>query len=130
MPKNFGSFVEMVDNRGSRPTVTLITGMILTADLVIGADGVRLKMLASVLGSSNVETVASAMYAYRATVPARKMRENPTTGAFLDDANTDCWIGHQRHIMACRIRGGEMYSLVMSHLDSAPVSKWNEPGGP
>ena len=56
------------------------------------------------------------------------MRLDADTAQLMDDANANCWIGHQRHTMAYPIRNGAMYNLVMSHPGKASVGKRNEPG--
>lgn len=98
------------------------------ADLVVGADGIRSKVRESILGDDNVDTVDSSNCAYRATVPKDLMLADPEVAHLMSDVNSNCWIGHQRHIMAYPIRNGEMYNLVMSHPGKAAVGRWNEPG--
>lgn len=121
------SFVEKVADQPT-PSVTLSNGEILNADIIIGADGIRSKIRESILENENVEIADSTNCAYRATVPNELMRKDVDTARLMDDINANCWIGHQRHIMAYPIRNGEMYNLVMSHPGKAQVGKWNEPG--
>ena len=120
------SFVDKVDE--TAPSVTLINGETINADIIVGADGIRSKIRESILGSQNVEVTDSTNCAYRATVPNELMRKDAETAQLMDDINANCWIGHQRHIMAYPIRNGAMYNLVMSHPGKASVGRWNEPG--
>ena len=120
----------MVHDDGQRPVVMLRNGTHLTADIVVGADGIRSKTRSSILGEDHtiVKVMDSSQCAYRATVPAEVMRENPATEALLSDTSANCWVGDGRHIMAYPIMGGGMYNLVLPHQGRASVGAWNEPG--
>lgn len=120
------SFVQSVDE--NFPSVTLANGRIMTADIIVGADGIRSKAREAILGAEDVQAQDSSNCAYRATVPREAMISDPEVAHLMSDINSNCWIGHQRHIMAYPIRDGEMYNLVMSHPGKAAVGKWNEPG--
>lgn len=113
----------------SRSSVTLRTGRTLTCDLVVGADGIRSKTRTAVLPTNNVHANPSSNCSYRATVPAEVMLADPEISHLLTDINANCWIGHQRHVMAYPIRQGAMYNLVLSHpAGNAEPGMWNEPG--
>ncbi|KAM0330635.1 hypothetical protein ACHAQA_003585 [Verticillium albo-atrum] len=112
----------------STPSVILKDGTIMAADMIVGADGIRSKVRQAILGAEDVKPVDSSNCAYRATVPRGAMLADPEIAHLMSDINSNCWIGHQRHIMAYPIRNGEMYNLVMSHPGQAAVGKWNEPG--
>lgn len=118
--------VERVDESG--PTVIMKTGETMTADIIVGADGIKSKTRESILGSDNLDPMDSRDCVYRATVPKDLVLEDPTTAQLISDVNANCWIGYQRHIMAYPICDGEMYNLIMVHPGQASVSKWNEPG--
>ncbi|KAM0425560.1 hypothetical protein ACHAPT_009091 [Fusarium lateritium] len=122
-----GSPVESVDV--DLPSVTLVGGKTLTADLVVGADGIRSKTRAALLGDRNVEPNDSANCSYRATVPVEAMSADPEVSHLMIDINANSWIGPDRHIMAYPIRQGAMYNMVLSHPGGvAAAGKWNEPG--
>lgn len=123
------SFVQSVDDSGPSPSVTVSTGKTYSGHLIVGADGIRSSVRASILGSDNVSPTDSPNCAFRATVPRAAMEYDPAVAHLIDDVNANCWIGGDRHIMAYPMRpGGEMYNLVMSHPGKAAVGKWNEPG--
>lgn len=123
------SFVAKVDEDVEQgPTVILADGRTISADLVVGADGVRSRVRQSILGDEDVQPLDSPNCAYRATVPGDLMRQDPEIAHLMDDINANCWIGGDRHIMAYPMRRGELYNLVMSHPGKAAVGKWNEPG--
>jgi salicylate hydroxylase len=126
------SFVLNVQDEASSssagPSVTLADGRTLTADIIVGADGIRSKVRESILGPEDVQPRDSTNCAYRATVPGKVMRADPQIAHLMDDINANCWIGPGRHIMAYPMRGGELYNLVMSHPASIPADRWSEPG--
>lgn len=110
-------------------TVILETGEKYTADLIIGADGIRSRVRdTAVVTEEVVAPLPSSNCAYRATIPRDVMLADPVISHLMTDVNSNCWIGYRRHIMAYPIRNGEMYNIVMSHPGQASVGKWNEPG--
>jgi len=122
-----GSPIERVEEGEDSPSVVLKDGQQFKADVVVGADGIRSKTRRSIL-KENIEAINSRNCAYRATVPAKIMNSDPVIAHLMTDINSNCWIGHERHIMAYPIRNGELYNLVMSHPGQASVGRWNEPG--
>ncbi|KAJ4169050.1 hypothetical protein NW754_010982 [Fusarium falciforme] len=111
------------------PSITLLSGETLTADLVVGADGIRSKTRAALLGDRDVQPNDAANCSYRATVPAGAMNADPQVSHLMTDVNANCWIGPDHHIMAYPIRQGAMYNMVLSHPGGiAAAGKWNEPG--
>ncbi|GAB7347511.1 hypothetical protein MBLNU459_g4412t1 [Dothideomycetes sp. NU459] len=109
-------------------SVELEDGSVLCADLVVGADGIRSKVRASILGDEDVSATPSPNCAYRATVPRAKMMSDPRSAALMTSPAANCWLGEGRHIMAYPIRAGSEFNIVMSHPGQASVGKWNEPG--
>lgn len=100
----------------------------MAADLVTGADGIRDKAREAILVADSVHATDSSNCAFQATPPKELMLSDPDVAHLMSDINANCWVGHQRHIMAYPIRNSEMYNLVMSHPGKAAVGKWNEPG--
>jgi salicylate hydroxylase len=118
--------VETVDEHG--PIVVLKNGQQLSADLVVGADGIRSRTRKSILKKNAVEAVDSPNSAYRATVPVDVMLSDPKISHLMADVNSNLWFGHERHIIAYPIRQGTIYNVFKSHPGNAIVGRWNEPG--
>ncbi|CAH0041864.1 unnamed protein product [Clonostachys rhizophaga] len=118
--------VDSVDEAG--PSVKLANGDVLTGDLIVGADGIKSRTRASILGNENPEPVDSPDCAYRAVISREAMLKDPETAVLMDDVNCNCWIGEQGHIMAYPIDNGQAYNVVMPHPGKATLGKWNEPG--
>lgn len=112
----------------SEPSVKLQGGETLFADLIVGADGIRSRTRETAFEWEGVvEPRPSANCAFRATIPAVIMNADPELRPLMD-SQYNCWIGHQRHVMAYPIRNCQMYNIVMSFPGKAAIGKWNEPG--
>jgi salicylate hydroxylase len=110
-------------------TIKLRDSNTLTADLIVGADGIRSKVRRTGIPEQIIEASPSSNCSWRATVPAKLMQADPKVAHLLTDINANCWIGPGRHIMAYPIRQGRRYNLVMSHpTGDAEPGMWNEPG--
>jgi salicylate hydroxylase len=121
---HLGVPVDSVDDTGT--TVNLVGGRKIHADIIVGADGIKSKVRHSIMG--HIEPLDSPNCAFRATIAAEVMKEDPVMAALLSDANANCWIGPGCHIMGYQIRKGSMYNLVMSHPGKGEAGRWSEPG--
>lgn len=110
-------------------TVHLENGRSYTADLIVGADGIRSVVRdTAVVPEVKVQPIRSGYCAYRATVPRDVMLKDPKISHLMTDVNANNWIGPNRHIMAYPMKDGQCYNIVMVHPGEAPVGKWNLPG--
>jgi salicylate hydroxylase len=81
------------------PSITLQSGEIVRADMIVGADGVKSYMQQVVSGKSNrAEPTGDA--AYRATIPASLMMQDPELRDFIEHPQMAGWMGPGRHLMA------------------------------
>ncbi|CEL54331.1 3-hydroxybenzoate 6-hydroxylase 1 OS=Pseudomonas alcaligenes GN=xlnD PE=1 SV=1 [Rhizoctonia solani AG-1 IB] len=116
----------------SAPSVTLFNGETIHCDLLIGADGVKSMIREVVVGGPD-RPRPTGDAAYRAIIPAEKMRGDPELEALLETPEMTAWMGPGRHIMAYCIRNREEYNMVLIHPDgrdgSAPaVESWTAEG--
>lgn len=81
------------------PSVTLKSGKVLKADLIIGADGVKSYIQQVVSGQPN-RAVPTGDAAYRATIPASLMLQDPELREFIDHPQMTGWMAPGRHLMA------------------------------
>jgi salicylate hydroxylase len=79
-----GSPVETVEEHG--PTV-LKNRQQLSADLVVGADGIRSRTKKSILKNNAVEAIDSPNCTYRPTLPAEVMLSDPKISHLMADVN-------------------------------------------
>ena len=95
-----GSTVVAVDPE--TPSVTLASGEVVNADLIIGADGVKSIVQKTVLGKTN-EAQATGDAAYRATVPTSVMLNDPELKPLVDRPEMTAWMAPGRHLMGYNI---------------------------
>jgi len=109
------------------PSVTLKCGRVLKADLIVGADGVKSFIQRVVSGEANpAEPTGDA--AYRATIPASLMIQDPELRGFIDHPQMTGWMAPGRHLMAYPIRRKEEFNLVLLHPDDGSVESWTAEG--
>ncbi|CAE6338712.1 unnamed protein product [Rhizoctonia solani] len=125
-----GSTVKSINP--SAPSVTLFNGETIHCDLIVGADGVKSMIREVVVGGPD-KPRPTGDAAYRAIIPATKMRGDPELEALLENPEMTAWMGPGRHIMAYCIRSREEYNMVLIHPDgrdgSAPaVESWMAEG--
>ena len=99
-----------------KPLVTTNEGIEFEADVVVGADGLRLKVRQCIFSGLPIKPTSTANCAFRATIPVEEMMADPQTVELMTDLNANAWISPDRHIMAHPIRQGVTYNLVMCHL--------------
>ncbi|KAI0312297.1 FAD/NAD-P-binding domain-containing protein [Amylostereum chailletii] len=109
------------------PSVTLASGEVVRADLIIGADGVKSRVQAVVTGKAS-EPEPTGDAAYRAIIPTEIMLKDPELRGFVEEANMTAWMAPGRHLMAYCIRGKKEFNLVLLHPDDGSVESWTAEG--
>ncbi|MFN4173084.1 MAG: FAD-dependent monooxygenase [Pseudorhodobacter sp.] len=92
--------VEAVDLTGARPRLTMATGAVCEADLLIGADGLHSKLRAALNGET--APFFTNQIAWRATIPAEPGAE-PVAEVHM---------GEGRHLVSYPLRGGTLRNIV------------------
>ncbi len=86
------------------PSVTLVSGEVIHADLVIAADGVKSTIQKTVTGHDDNPTPTGDA-AYRATIPTDLMLRDPELRPFVETPEMTGWMAPGRHLMAyCIVR--------------------------
>ncbi|RAL14419.1 2-polyprenyl-6-methoxyphenol hydroxylase [Aspergillus homomorphus CBS 101889] len=122
----------------ARGAVQLESGEVLTAHLVIGADGIKSVMRRAVLESSKTginEPLPTGLCAYRMMVPTADLVREPAFAAVIDPRlpKTTMVIGGDRRLIMGPARRGSIYGVVAlvpderMHEDSAETS-WTTEG--
>ncbi|KAK0444205.1 uncharacterized protein EV420DRAFT_1006725 [Desarmillaria tabescens] len=96
-------------------SVTLNTGEVIEADMIIGADGVN-SLTRNVVVGSPTPAVRSGDAAFRAIVDAKKMMLDPDLRPFVEKPQLNVWLGPDRHLVLYPI-GMDDYNLVLLHPD-------------
>lgn len=107
----------------SIPTLTLRSGEVVHADLVIGADGLKSITRQYVVGAPD-EPTPTGDAAYRAVIPTEVLLADPDLRSLVETPEMVGWLGPQRHIMAYNIRAKKEYNLVMCHPDRDQEEPW------
>lgn len=108
-------------NQQPHVLLSLQDGREISGDVLIGADGIRSRIKACMLGDSKVDF--SGHVAWRATVATTKL----PPGLVNPDANL--WVGPGGHLVSYYVRGGAEINVVavQERQDWADVN-WNVPG--
>jgi salicylate hydroxylase len=110
-----GHKVSSIDDRGDHATLTFANGATATADLVIGADGIRSVVREHLF--SDKPPVFSGEHAYRVVVPADEAH-----GLVIDD-NLRMYIGHGTKVYFLPLRHRNQVSFDVTTLN--PDSTWS-----
>ena len=111
-----GADVVKVECNNRRPSVILGDGEEITADIVVGADGLRSEVRTSVLGYVQ-EPKESGDLAYRITIP-RELLENesdPFISGVVNDKVNAGWWGQNSHVVLYSVRADQMANLVLMY---------------
>ncbi|KAF8209413.1 hypothetical protein K438DRAFT_1810965 [Mycena galopus ATCC 62051] len=106
------SAVVRVYHDAGRPRVVLSSGVELTADLVVGADGIKSVTRRAIISEEQDARVDSAA-AYRAILPAGLLLEDPDLRSLVSDLEVTQWIGPGANIAGYPIRAGKEYNIVI-----------------
>ncbi|KAH8658033.1 salicylate hydroxylase [Xylariales sp. PMI_506] len=94
------------------PSATTQDGETFTADLVIGADGIKSICRPLLTGQPDIPRDTGDV-AYRILVPAEKLLADPELAPLITDPCTTSWCGPDAHIVGYPIRNGELYNIVV-----------------
>jgi len=94
-----GSTVVGCDPGPVSPSITLKSGEVMRADLIVGADGVK-SYIQQVVSGKPIPARPTGDAAYRATIPASLMTQDPELREFIERPQMVGWLGPGRHLMA------------------------------
>jgi salicylate hydroxylase len=77
-----------------------------------------------VLGGVDLPPKQTGFAAYRATVEAARIKDDPDISWLLEKPSLNIWRGEDRHVMTYTIAGGESFNMVLSHVDASDSSTW------
>jgi salicylate hydroxylase len=105
-----GSAVVSCDPDSQSPSVTLASGEVLKADLIVGADGLKSYIQQVVVGEP-VKAVSTGDAAYRAIVPASLLLEDQELREFVEKHEISCWLGSRRRLIGYPIVSSVVFSF-------------------
>jgi 2-polyprenyl-6-methoxyphenol hydroxylase-like FAD-dependent oxidoreductase len=106
------SAVERYDQDGSRVTVTLRSGDRVTGAALIGADGLRSRVRAQLVGDGAPRV--SGHTTFRSVIPTEQMPEDLRWNA------ATLWAGPKCHIVHYPLQGWKTFNLVVTYHNDAP----------
>ncbi|KAI5867561.1 putative monooxygenase [Durotheca rogersii] len=104
---------EVVTYDESKPSVTFADGTEDTADIVVGADGIKSRAREQVLGFEDAPK-SSGYSCYRAYFPGRHLREDPLCREFVDHDCVNIWIGPDTHLVQNTLRNGDEFNWIVT----------------
>ncbi|KAJ6561794.1 hypothetical protein B0H19DRAFT_1026574 [Mycena capillaripes] len=102
----------------AKPCVILSSGTKLTADLIVGADGIKSITRRTIISEEQDPRVDNAA-AYRAVLPSGALLEDPDLRSLIANPEVTQWIGPGASIVGYPIRGGLEYNIVVGFLSES-----------
>lgn len=115
-----GDGVAAFDQDGECVTVVLESGRRLRGSALVGADGLRSRVRAAVLGDAPPRFSGHA--AYRAVLPV----EDVPAALLTDDVQV--WIGPGHHLVCYKLRGGRLFNLIAVIRSADSTDGWDTVG--
>ncbi|OAA66914.1 salicylate hydroxylase [Niveomyces insectorum RCEF 264] len=94
------------------PSVTTQDGAVHTADLVVGADGIKSLCRPLLTGQPDVPRDTGDV-AYRILIPAAKLLADPELASLITEPCSTSWCGPDAHLVGYPIRNEELYNIVV-----------------
>ncbi|KAK0199853.1 hypothetical protein DFS33DRAFT_201021 [Desarmillaria ectypa] len=108
--------------------VTLNTGEVIEADMIIGADGVN-SLTRNIVVGSPTPTIRSGDAAFRSVVDVEKMMLDPDLRPFVEKPQLNAWLGPGRHIVVYSIGMNECNVAFLHPDDTEDVAvPWTRQG--
>ncbi|KAL0253132.1 hypothetical protein SLS55_010583 [Diplodia seriata] len=129
IPIHLGQRIVEYFEEGEKAGIVLQGGEKATADIVLGADGVRSKARELVLGHADAPK-SSGYAVWRAWFASTAMAADPRTAHFCAHGDTfNGWIGPDVHFLFSTLKGGRDCCWVLTHKDDADIEEsWSFPG--
>ncbi|CAK7221837.1 hypothetical protein SCUCBS95973_004635 [Sporothrix curviconia] len=109
-----------VSTDATTATLALADGTTITADLVVGADGINSTLREALLGHPDPPVLTGDL-AYRLLLNTKDMEADPDLRPFLEDPQVNYWVGPGAHVVNYVLRGGELFNMVLLVPDDMPA---------
>ena len=118
---HLGQAIQGYQHASQNLTIQFENGESLDADLLIGADGIKSKVQACMLGQTSAEFTGQV--AWRGVVAASKLPKG------LIKPNANLWVGPGKHFVCYYIRGGDLINFVaVQERRDWQKESWHERG--
>ncbi|KAI0399492.1 salicylate hydroxylase [Xylaria palmicola] len=105
--------VDYEDEAASQPAIILADGTRVSADIIIGADGIKSRARELVLGFSDAPK-SSGYSCYRAYFPGADLKQDPMCREFVDHDCVNIWIGEDTHLVQNTLRNGDEFNWIVT----------------
>ncbi|KAI1205780.1 FAD/NAD(P)-binding domain-containing protein [Annulohypoxylon truncatum] len=112
---------------GLTATAVLSDGRSMSADLIVGADGISSRLREVLLCKPDPPQPTGDL-AYRLLINARDMLDDPELRHFIEDPQVNYWIGPDAHAVNYVLRGGELFNMVLLVPDDMPAASMTVDG--
>lgn len=102
-----------------RPSVSFDNRPDFTADIIIGADGLKSISREALLGRPNPPYLTGDL-AYRILIKVSDMREHPLLKELVQKPEINYWLGPDCHVVTYMLQCGEIYNIVLITPDNLP----------
>ncbi|KAL3424113.1 3-hydroxybenzoate 6-hydroxylase [Phlyctema vagabunda] len=103
----------------SKPAVLLADGSEFSADLVIGADGLKSVCREALLGHPDPPHLTGNL-AYRILIKAEDMKKHANIADLAEHPAINYWMGPDAHVVGYLLKGGGLYNMVLACPDNLP----------
>lgn len=115
--------------------VTLASGEVISADVVIGADGVHSKTREKLPGAQGIKPFGSGKSAFRFLIPRKKVLADPDIKRYAEkDGHLQMIMGRDRRVIIYPTSNNELLNFVCIHptaeseIKKEEGSEWNQQG--
>lgn len=105
---------------GAGVQVTCESGDAVTADLLVGADGIWSRCREAMLGTPD-PPLATGDLAYRIVLTLDQLGQDEELKRWVQTPECHFWIGPHSHVVGYSVRRGEMFNLVLLCPDDLPA---------
>lgn len=113
---------KVVEYDFNAPSVTLLNGESIKADLIVCCDGIKSSVRDEINGEP-CEPIDTGDSAYRILVDARPLLNDPSTRELVTDGWAMHWMGPECHCVGYPLRGGELYNIIIDITHSTDLGE-------
>lgn len=104
------------------PSVTLEDDTVLSADLIICADGIK-SAVRDVINGRPIQPQDTGDVAYRILVPAAPLLADPEMAHLVKNPWANHWMGPEGHAVGYPLREGELYNIIIDVTHSSDLGE-------
>ncbi|KAF2005714.1 FAD/NAD(P)-binding domain-containing protein, partial [Amniculicola lignicola CBS 123094] len=129
IPIRMGCEVVAFRDVDPQASITLRSGEVLHADIIVAADGIKSLARPLVLGVKD-DPVSSGYACFRAFFkPGPEWRRDEKLNRYMMEDCVNFWIGPEQHLVQNTLRGGEEFNWIITHRDEGDVPEsWFQEG--